>query len=179
MIRAGSGCVAELEHATPLAALGAAPLRIPGLRLVEAPVRRQILVQVAARDAPWPFLGIELPRAPNRRTAGDPYAVWWSPESRLLVAERATITAPAGVIAHDLDDGLAVLDLDGAKAPALLAMGCGLDLDQLPEDGSARTLLAQVPVLLTRHGRAFRLHVDRALLAHLWAWVEEAATALG
>lgn len=171
--------MAELGHLTPGAALGLLPIRTDGLRLAEAPVRRQVLVQLASRGAAWPAIGIELPPAANRRTDGDPYAVWWSPESRLLVAERAAIALPPGLIAHDLGDGLAVLDLDGADARSLLAMGCGLDLDGLPADGSARTLLAQVPVLLTRRRDGFRLHLDRALLAHLWAWAEEAATALG
>ena len=170
--------MADLARTTPLAALGLEPIRTEGLRLVEAPVRRQVLVQLAARGAAFPELGIALPPAPNRRTDGDPYAVWWSPESRLLVAERATISVPAGLIAHDLGDGLAVLDLDGAEASSLLAMGSGLDLDGLAADGAARTLIAQVPVLLTRRGAGFRLHLDRALLAHLWAWAEEAATAL-
>lgn len=170
--------MADLAHMTPFAALGLEPIETAGLRLAQAPVRQQVLVQVAARGAVIPDLGIALPRAPNRRTEGDPYAVWWSPESRLLVAERAMITVPPGVIAHDLGDGLAVLDLDGGEARALLSMGSGLDLDELATDGTARTLLAQVPVLLTRRGAGFRLHLDRALLAHLWAWAEEALTAL-
>lgn len=171
--------MADLAHTTPLVALGLTPLETTGLRLVEAAVCRQVLVQLATRGAAWPDLGIELPKAANRRTEGDPYAVWWSPESRLLVAERAAIALPAGLIAHDLGDGLAVLDLDGPDAGSLLAMGCGLDLDGIPADGSARTLLAQVPVLLTRHGAGFRLHLDRPLLAHLWAWAKEAVTAIG
>lgn len=170
--------MAELVHATPLAALGGPVLARPGLRLAESPMRRQLLVQLAARGSSWPELGLALPPGPNRRTLGDPYAVWWSPESRLLVAVNATLPVPAAVIAHDVGDGLAVLDLDGDRAPELLAMGCGLDLDQLPLDGSARTLLALIPILLTRNGSGFRLHVDRSLLAHLWAWAEEAVTAL-
>jgi sarcosine oxidase subunit gamma len=188
-----------LKHVTLLGARvgSAAPaIRHASLDIAEAPVEAQVLlcgdlgaaevVEAVARAA-----GLALSDRPNRKTGTDPYAVWLAPDQRLLVREKgerhalardlaAALAGFAG--ATDVTDGLAVLDLGGERLPDLLAMACALDLDprRFAADHSARTLFANIPVLLYRHGgnAGFRLHVESSLIGHLWTWLEEAATAI-
>jgi heterotetrameric sarcosine oxidase gamma subunit len=73
-----------------------------------------------------------------------------------------------------------MLDLRGERLPDLLAWACALDLDprRFAADQSARTLFADLPVLLYRRGGGVRLHVDGSLAGHLWTWLDQAAAAL-
>jgi heterotetrameric sarcosine oxidase gamma subunit len=189
-----------LQHVTPLGAHvgSAAPaIRRDGLDIAEAAVEAQVLlsgdlgaadvVQAIARAT-----GCHLSDRPNRKTGTDPYAVWLAPDQRLLVREKgerhalardlAAALADRFAGATDVTDGLAVLDLGGERLPDLLAMACALDLDpqRFAADRSARTLFANIPALLYRHGGSadFRLHVESSLIGHLWTWLEEAATAI-
>jgi heterotetrameric sarcosine oxidase gamma subunit len=77
-------------------------------------------------------------------------------------------------------DGLAMLDLRGERLSDHLAWACALDLDprRFAADQSARTLFADLPVLLYRHGGGVRLHVDRGVAGHLWTWLDQAAAAI-
>jgi sarcosine oxidase subunit gamma len=148
------------------------------------------------------------PLQPNQIGGKEPYLLWLAPDKRLVISEagdrfdlgQRLTAALAGKFAavSDVTDGLAVLDILGPRAREIVAMGCSLDLGpQLFTPAiSARTLLAGQPVLLyplaapdvkwepgmpnipQPPNRGYRLHVDRAVLHHLWNWLSQAATAL-
>jgi heterotetrameric sarcosine oxidase gamma subunit len=190
----------DFRHLSPLRAhLGdAAPaIRRPGLEIAEAAVTVQVMLSgnVCAADifhAVAGASGCALSDRPNRRTGGDPCAIWLAPDKRLLVSETADRTtflddlaaALSGCFAGaaDVTDGLAVLDLGGGRVADLLAMACPLDLDprSFGPDHSARTLFADIPVILYRQGNAggFRLHADASMIGYLWTWLDQAATAV-
>jgi sarcosine oxidase subunit gamma len=189
-----------LPHISPFRAhLGdpAPAIRRTGLEIAEAAVRAQVMLSgdLAAADVVYAIgrtAGLDLSDEPNRKVGADPYAVWLAPDKRLLVTESADrnaflqdlAAALSGrfATAADVTDGLAVLDLGGDRLPDLLAMACALDLDPrcFGPGRSARTLLANVPVILYRHGTpgGFRLHVDASVIGYLWTWLEQAATAI-
>ena len=193
--------MASLRHVSPLCAhLGdpAPAIRSAGLEIAEADaVTVQVMLSgdlaaAAVVDAVGRAAGLALSDTPNRKTGVDPYAVWLAPDNRLLVSESASrspflddlAAALSGrfAAAADVTDGLAVLDLRGGRLPDLLAMACALDLDprRFGPDAAARTLFANVPVVLYRHGPTggFRLHVDSSVIGYLWSWLEQAATAV-
>jgi sarcosine oxidase subunit gamma len=192
--------MASLQHVPPLRAhLGesAPAIRSTGLEIVEAAVTAQVMLSgdLAAADvvhAVGRAAGVALSDAPNRKTGGDPYAVWLAPDKRLLVAgsadrnpflqEIAAALSGRFAAAADVTDGLAVLDLRGERLPDLLATACALDLDprRFGPEACARTLFANVPVVLYRHGPpgGFRLHVDSSTIGYLWTWLGQAATAV-
>lgn len=146
---------------------------------------------VAARTAIARVIGVALPDEPNRRAGSDPNVLWLAPDKRLITsdsrggrelrAELVTALADSFVAVTDMSDAYAVLEASGPRLRDILAMACALDFDlrAFPADRSARTLFANVPVLLYRHGGpdSMRLHVDRAVAHYLWAWLEEAAPA--
>jgi sarcosine oxidase subunit gamma len=189
-----------LDHLTPLRAQYGKPtpaIRRAGIEIVEPALAAQFMLSgdLAAPDVVYAVgraAGCTLSDQPNRRTGTDPYTVWVAPDKRLLVCgtgdrhalARDLAAALAGRLAAapDVTDGLAVLDLRGARLPDLLAMACALDLDprSFGPDQCARTLFAEIPAILYRHGAAggFRLHIDCGLLAYLWTWLEQAVTAV-
>jgi sarcosine oxidase subunit gamma len=192
--------VRNLRHLSPLRAHLGDPepaIRRSGLEIAEAAVTAQVMLSgdLAAADvvhAVAAAAGCTLSDRPNRRTGADPYAVWLAPDKRLVVSETAErnsilyglATALSGRFAgaSDVTDGLAVFDLGGGYVADLMAMACALDLDprSFGPDRSARTLFADIPVILYRRGNAggFRLHADAALAGHLWTWLDQAATAV-
>jgi sarcosine oxidase subunit gamma len=190
----------SLQHLSPLRArLGdpAPAIRRDGLEIAEASVTVQVMLSgdvgdAAVINAVAAAAGCTLSDQPNRRTGVDPYAIWLAPDRRLLVSETADRTtflddlaaALSGRFAgaSDVTDGLAVLDLAGGRVADLMAMACALDLDprSFGPDHSARTLFADIPVILYRQGNAggFRLHADASTIGHLWTWLDQAATAV-
>jgi sarcosine oxidase subunit gamma len=190
----------SLQYLSPLRAhLGdpASAIRRDGLEIAEAAVTVQAMLSgnVGAADvvqAVAAAAGCALSDRPNCRAGADPYAVWLAPDKRLLVSETAdrnkvlndlTIALSGRFAgASDVTDGLAVLDLGGGRVADLMAMACALDLDprSFGPDRSARTLFADIPVILYRRGNAggFRLHADAALIGHLWTWLDQAAAAV-
>jgi sarcosine oxidase subunit gamma len=190
--------MARLQHVSPLRAHrgdGASAIRRPGLEIAEAAVTAQVIVSgdlaaAAVVDAVGRAAGLALSDEPNRKTGADPYAIWLAPDKRLLVAESADRNsflqdlgaALSGrfAAAADVTDGLAVLDLRGDRLPELLAMACALDLDprRFGPEASARTLFANVPVILYRQRGGFRLHVDSSTIGYLWTWLGHAAAAV-
>ena len=74
-----------------------------------------------------------------------------------------------------VSDASAGFDLAGEDAADVLAQGCPLDLDRLPPDACARTLLGRVPMLVTRTGDGFALWVERSHARHVHAWLDAAA----
>jgi sarcosine oxidase subunit gamma len=187
------------EHVTPLRAYLGEPapaIRRAGLEIAEAAVTAQAMLSggldaADVVDAVGRTTGCPISDQPNRRTGTDPYALWLAPDKRLLVSQTADrnsflynlAAALSGrfAVAADVTDGLAVLDLGGDRLPDLLAMACALDLDPrgFGSDQCARTLFANIPVILYRYGPAgaFRLHADASMIGYLWTWLDQAATA--
>jgi sarcosine oxidase, subunit gamma len=180
--------MASLQHISPLRARSGEPapaIRRAGLEIAEAVVAAQFQLSgdLAAADIVYAVgraTGCSLSDQPNRKSGVDPYAVWLAPDKRLLVCEsgdrhalyRDLAVALSGrfAAASDVTDGLAMLDLRGERLPDLLAWACALDLDprRFAADQSARTLFADLPVLLYRHGGG----------VHLWTWLDQAAAAV-
>lgn len=147
----------------------------------------------ALQDAVAAVTGHALAPAPNTRSGGDDaYAVWLDPARWLVVGAPAqrwprlralqlAVTAAAPeAMASDASDALVVIDIAGARAPALMAMACALDFDSaaFAPPRTARGAFAGVSTVLYRHGDGFRVHVDATLIAHVGAWLEQAARLL-
>lgn len=106
---------------------------------------------------------------PNSIAGTDPYTLWLAPDRALRVGG----AAPDGFCV-DVSDGLAIFELTGPRADALLQMASTI---ALPPGLCARTVFAGVAVTLYRHGNAIRLHVERHLAAYLLQWLQTAVTA--
>ncbi|GAB4187102.1 MAG: hypothetical protein OHK0024_27540 [Thalassobaculales bacterium] len=177
--------MAELAWTPPLAV---AAIERDGLRLAAEVPQAQLLLRLPPDDAAGlelaaAAIGCRLPVEPNRRLAGDGiYALWQAPDAWLVVSDLHGREALSGALASalagrfaavsDLTDGLAVIALEGPRAPQLLAAGTGLDL-ALPAGTAAITRFADWRVRLYRHGGPgrFRLHVERGHAAACWRWL--------
>jgi sarcosine oxidase, subunit gamma len=180
----------RLARAAVLAeAVGVANPRLEGagVTVEAAPITAQIVVRATPEELPAreAALGFPLPVEPNRIAGKDAatVAVWLAPDRWLVVAEgepAAALLVRLGDGAYDVTDGLAAIDIAGLGSRDLLAGACGLDLHSraFPAGMAAQTHTAHVDVLLYRRpgDDAFRLHVDRSVARHLWAWLEELAS---
>lgn len=186
MILTGSGCVAEAMRLAPAGleeAFGLLPIPpVAGLQVRVAPVRVALGLgsthgAPGLADALEGLLGHRLDPTPGSCRGDDPRSIWTGPDRWLLTSDRAerfdllravTACLPRSVLVTDVTDGLPAIELEGPNAPALLAHGCSVDV----EDGcSARTLLALQPVTLVVLGGTIRLFADRSLVPFLWAWL--------
>lgn len=147
----------------------------------------------ALLDAVAEVTGHVLPVVPNTRSVGDDdYSVWLDPARWLAVGAsaqrwprlRALHEAAAGAspeaLVSDASDALVVLDITGARAPALMTMACALDIDPavFARPRTARAAFAGVTALVYRHRDGFRVHVDVTLIAHVREWLAQAARLL-
>lgn len=147
----------------------------------------------ALQDAVAAVTGHALALAPNTRSGDeDAYTVWLDPArwlvvgamaqrwSRLHALQLAVTAASPEALASDASDALVVIDIAGARAPALMAMACALDFDSaaFAPPRTARGAFAGVSTVLYRHGDGFRVHADATLIAHVGAWIEQAARLL-
>jgi sarcosine oxidase subunit gamma len=174
------------------------PIALEELRISERRCAFSVLRLWRPPAALYGALGREFdlswPEQPNRCSAAGAAAVLWlTPVEWAIVglapAEVAARAARAcGTALHDvadLSDGRVEFALHGARARALLAKGCSLDLHPraLAPEACAQTLLAQVPVLIAAGAGAgaaaaaplLRLWVDASLAQHLRAWFCDAA----
>ncbi|WP_445192391.1 sarcosine oxidase subunit gamma [Sphingomonas sp. Tas61C01] len=93
-----------------------------------------------------------------------------SPDEWLLVGPAGTGTdvisrlgaAPVAYSLVDISDRSSTLDLSGPGATGLLAGGCPLDLDAVPDGGCTRTLFGKVTILLWRRGDDWRISHARS-----------------
>jgi heterotetrameric sarcosine oxidase gamma subunit len=83
--------------------------------------------------------------------------------------------------AVDLTSASRVLEVAGRAAREVLARGCRLDLDpaRFAAGRAARTLVAQVPVVLAAHAAGFVLLTPSTTAQHLGEWLAAAARPFG
>ena len=130
----------------------------------------------------------ELPPGPGRPAGGRGFPVWLAPGEWLLAAEAdELISRLAPVCRHtlhhivDVTDGHAEFVLDGRNAAELLATGCSIDLHPrlFPPGTASRTLLHQIPVLITAIAReSFSVLFDVSYQSYLSDRLREAAQGL-
>ena len=135
-----------------------------------------------AKPALERLFGLELPPEPNTARGQQPRAIWTGPNEGLAVGvalqvgPENTPRAPP-MLAVDVSDGRYGLDVSGAQARDLLAKGCSLDLHPslFGVDRTARTLFAQVPVLIDHvEDGLFRLWFDVSYRTYLRSWFADA-----
>lgn len=136
-----------------------------------------------AADAPLQLrLGGPLPAANREGRFGPVACAWLAPGEWLLIGERAALldlsrpleTSSAGqpILVTEITHGRVALRLAGARVPAVLLRHCPLDLhpDVFPTGSTARTLLGDIPIHLSRLDDApsFRLIVDQSQAEAAW-----------
>lgn len=158
-----------------------------------APLPAEAMIDLRADQASHAALArllpTGLPEQPNTFAAADDItATWLGPDAWLvaapiareeeLLAALARAAAGCHAAATLVSDHYAGFRLAGPQCRAVLAQGCALDLraDRFPVGGSARTLVADVTVLIRRvEDRAYDLLVDRSLARHLALWLAYAS----
>ncbi len=185
--------MADLAHAAPLASLP--PLESDALTVTAEPAMGIIGIQSGGNMAAFaqaiaPVLGTPPPSHPNTVATGTVDVAWISPhawrifcrrsESERLVAQiLAALQDHETLSVSDLSDSQAVVRVMGAKAPALLAKGCSLDLHPCAfgPGRCARTLMAGFPVFIHQIADSpdYRLAVDVSRGDALWHWLAESA----
>jgi len=83
--------------------------------------------------------------------------------------------------AVDLTSALSTLDLTGAAVREVLARGCRLDLalERFPEGRAARTVMAQVPVILGASSAGVMLLTSSTMARHFSDWLVASAKPFG
>lgn len=127
-----------------------------------------VAVRIAEVGSQFLVSGADM--VPNTIEGTDPYAIRLAPSRRLIVGS----AAPDGDFVSDVSDGLVVIEISGPRADDVLAMACPLDPGSLAHGRCAQTLFAGLKVVLYRHGKALRLHVERPLAAWLIDWLRQA-----
>jgi len=158
-----------------------------GFDLTVLPTRTllQLRLHRAALDQAQAALPQLLVEKPLTATGNDPCALWLAPDTRLLVSQKIGFETLRQRIATALtdclhactnqSDALLALRLEGPGARRRLSSGCGLDFSEpaFPSGHCARTLFAQMPLLIHRPlgGTGFDLYIDRSYAASLWSWL--------
>lgn len=130
-------------------------------------------------------LGFTLPSTACRASvAGERAALWLGPDEWLLLAgeheEWTALRASLAPLPHalvDVSHRQVALEVSGLEAPALLAAGCPLELDELafPVGMCTRTVLAKAQIVLWRTApETFRLEVWRSFALYVSAFLTEA-----
>lgn len=128
--------------------------------------------------------GLDLPTMPNTVRGERPWRLWLGPRDWLFAdpdglgdTTARLAEALAGRVHSLTRADAASLALAGPQAAAVLARGCPLDLRRLAPGHCARSLLAQVGVLVHRRAEArFDLHVDVSVARHVAAWLQAVVT---
>jgi sarcosine oxidase subunit gamma len=135
------------------------------------------LAQVDVRCLPDQAASFGLPLVPNTALGDDARgALWLGPDEWLLVGLPGTAAATIAELEDafasthhsvvDVSANRALFELRGADRLALLASGCGLDLDRAggwAPGRCAQTLFARAPVLLQEREDATRVFVRPSL----------------
>jgi sarcosine oxidase subunit gamma len=129
-----------------------------------------------------------LPQIVGQVALGEPRALCVGPREWLLVSDAiASLEAHVDIQRQaaeqqlavvEVSQGLKTLNVRGPGCREVLAKGCGLDLHSrvFREDACARTLLAQVLVVLDCRGpQEFDVYVGRSYMWHLHTWLVDAS----
>jgi sarcosine oxidase subunit gamma len=162
-----------------------------GLRIAEAPPRRRLLLRGAADDAGFAetvhaALGVALPTRPGTAAeGGTARCLWLDPTAWLAECGDPEAAALERLGAIEVTDARLVLQVDGARARELLAVGTGIDLHPaaFPAGRVAGTLFGRLGATLHRLDApggevVFHLHVDRAAGRWLAGWLQAAVRGL-
>jgi len=182
-----------------LADHGAPMLEGAGIRLAEMPHVGKVVLRgdpddpdfrAAVRGA----LELDLPLAPNTSSETPAVcALWLGPDEWLLVCAPGSETTVADTLRDglsgrhaaivDVTDARTLFRLSGARARAVLAKGCALDLHAraFSFGDVSQTMVAKAGVILQQTvddeeegGPAFDIHVARTFADYLWSWLRDA-----
>jgi heterotetrameric sarcosine oxidase gamma subunit len=134
--------------------------------------------------------GSMLPPCGHLAATSDRWVLCVRPERWLLLEPRRAPGVSAARWEHDctgvgtavdLSSGLTVLDLAGPAAREALARGCRLDLrpGRFPAGRAARTLMAQVPVILAARSSGVLLLTPSTTARHFREWLTATASSFG
>lgn len=146
------------------------------VRKLDAALARRLSKSFAL---PWPM-------TPNTVSGSSLRVAWLAPDEWAVFAAAESIrekiaNACRGQLYHltDLSAGQRLWQISGPTSAALISKGCSLDIHPAAfrTGQCARTLLAQIPVLLIAReaGPAFDILVDTSLAGHMRAWLFDAA----
>jgi sarcosine oxidase subunit gamma len=168
----------------------AATMTAPGVEAeMAAPLARFIFRgDEAARKAAGKAFGATLSEVPCRASISGARAVLWlGPDEFLLLAPdgegaaiEAAIADALGETPHSLVDvshRQTAINLTGAKASTLLALGCPLDLDAsvFAVGACTRTVFAKAEITLWRRDDTrFHVEVWRSFAPYVWGLLGEA-----
>ncbi len=112
-----------------------------------------------------------LPQRPGWVEVAGATVIWTAPGTWLCLHAPGAVLPVAEAQRTPVDGSRAVLELAGPLAREALATILALDLHPraFPHGAAAATLGAQIPLLLWRHGAAFRLACARSYAASLRA----------
>ena len=162
------------------------------LRLAVLPARTILRLQLAVgaqQSGKVRIPGQRLPEAMNSYIGENPVVARIAPDSWLFIAAwhagPALMAALRAACARqqfaltDLSDAHATFVVEGPRAFAVLARGCGIDIEKLAADACLRTRFAQLPVVLRRAAaERYELIADRAVAKYLYDWLQDAAAGL-
>lgn len=129
--------------------------------------------------------GVTWPTTPNTVAEGAVRVAWMAPGQWAIFASGAGLNdlvarACKGSLHHlaDVSAGRRLWRIEGAYARAVIAKGCSIDThpDVMTAQSCARTLFAQVPILLIASATSdsFEIVADVSFAGHLRAWFVEA-----
>ncbi len=164
----------------------------PDLTISQAPASVGIL-RLRAPDAPVlaalsDSFGFAWPAAPNTVAGAGPRAAWLAPGEWAVFGDparagAAAASACAGRLHHwaDVSPATRVWRVAGARWRDLLACGCAIDTHPrvFGSGRCARSLLAQVRVLLLPGADGVEIAADASHAGHLGAWLRGAAREFG
>lgn len=147
-----------------------ASLTAPGLQIRLLPALPQIMLSgdLAAGLARF---GLTETFGLMGEASGPRYALRLA-RGRVLIVGEGCENAPAGwqdgVASTPMTGALAVLEINGPRAPELLARATAIDLRKASP--CAALNFAGVTSVLSRHDGAIRLHFDRGLTTYMLDW---------
>lgn len=136
-------------------------------------VSGDVAAALAALAPGAPLLGLyaAAPEGPHALRAARDRALLVTP-APLGAAEGWRGGGEGGWCATGLDDGYAVVEVEGPEAGRVLMQGTEADLEA--GSPSAVVLFAGRPAFLVRTGAGFRLHIQRMWFEALFAWLDGA-----
>ena len=131
------------------------------------------------------LLGTALPQGPQEKVNNEAALYWLGPNDWLLVDPAPDIDSIAGALREaadgatyvltDVSDAWSIIGISGDDAPARLAEGCSVDLDdnEFPVGRYALTRLQHLPVIIHRLDDTprFRILVERSVARFLRDWL--------